>query len=135
MFSPFQDPFQKTPPEVTEGGHKKYPMLGTPRFSFNSLNQAEEWKFFYTRASDFPKALDINPDEEDQGKRGWHQIKMMFEGDGHQILQTLKDNNTISPEAQHASSIALNAILSVTKGDVHFWHCYKNSFRPLPAAR
>ena len=43
-------------------------------------NQAEEWKLFYTRAVNFLGALDINPDEEDQNKKGWQKIKMMFKG-------------------------------------------------------
>ena len=64
----------------------------------------------------------MNPDEEDQGKKGWHQIKMLFEGDICQALQTLISNNTILPEAQHTSSLAINAFQSVIKGDVHFWH-------------
>ena len=46
----------------------------------------------------------------------------MFEGDYHQTLQTLIDNNTISPEAQHTPTLALNVIQSVIKEDVHFWH-------------
>ena len=66
--------------------------------------------------------MNINPDEEDQGKKRWCQIKMMFEGDYCQALKTLIDNNTISPEAQHTLSLALNAIQSVIKEDVHFWH-------------
>ena len=40
---------------------------------------------------------------------------MMFEGDDHQALQTLIDNNTISTEVQHIPSLALNAIQSVIK--------------------
>ena len=75
-------------------------MLRSPRFSFSADNQAEEWKLFYTRALDFLEALDINPDEEDQAKGGWHQIKMMFEGGNCQALQTLIDNSTISAEVQ-----------------------------------
>ena len=90
------------------------------KFSFHAPNQAEEWKSFYTRASDFLKALDIDPDEEDQGKKGWHQIKMMFKGDNCQALQTLIDNQTISPDAQWTPALALIAIQSVIKEDVHF---------------
>ena len=45
--------------------------------------------------------------------------KIKFEGDDHQALQTLIDNNTISTEAQHTPSLALNATQSVIK-DVHF---------------
>ena len=71
------------------------PHWEAPNFSFNAPDQAEEWKSFYTRAIDFLEALDIDPDVEDQGKKGWHQIKMMFEGEGCQALQTLIDNKTI----------------------------------------
>ena len=65
------------------------PYWVVPKFSFTSQNQAEDWKLFYTRALDFLKALDINPDEEDQGKMGWLQIKMMFEGEDHQALSNI----------------------------------------------
>ena len=64
------------------------PCWEVPKFSFNVHNQAEQWKLFYTRAVNFLKALDIIPDEEDQTNREWHQIKMMFEGNDRQALQT-----------------------------------------------
>ena len=51
-------------------------MLGSPQIPLQLPNQAEELKLFYTRALDFLEALDMNPDEEDQGKKGWHQIKI-----------------------------------------------------------
>ena len=41
-----------------------------PKFSFNIPNQVEEWKIFYTRATDFLKTLDIDPDSEDQSNCG-----------------------------------------------------------------
>ena len=78
-----------------------------PKFSFTCQNQPEEWKLFYTRALDFLGALGINTDEEDQGKKGWCQIKIMFEGDDHQALQTLIDNNTILPDAQYTHTLSL----------------------------
>ena len=90
---------------------------------------------FYTRALDFLETLDINPDEEDQGKRGWHQMKMLFEGDDCQALQTLIDNNTISAEAQCTPSLALNAIQSVIKEDIYFWNYHDkilSYFHQLP---
>ena len=43
---------------------------------------------------------------------------MMFEGDYNQAFQILIDNNTIAPEAKH--HLALNAIQSVIREDVHF---------------
>ena len=98
------------------------PNWEAPKFSFNAPNQAAEWQAFYTRALDFLEALDIDPDEEDQGKCAWHQIKMMFEGEDCQVLQTLTDSNTVTPEAQRTPALALRAIQSVIKEDVHFWH-------------
>ena len=49
------------------------------KFPLNSQNQVKDWKLFYTSGLDILEALDINPDEEDQGKKVWYQIKMMFE--------------------------------------------------------
>ena len=98
------------------------PLLGSPKFSFNVPNQAEEWKSFYTRALDFLESQGIDPDVEGQRKKGWRQIKMMFEGEDCQALQTLIDNQTILPDAQQTPVLALKAIQSVIKEEVHFWH-------------
>ena len=73
------------------------PHWEAPKFSFNAPNQVDAWKSFYTRALDFLEALDIDPNVEDQGKRDWRQIKMMFEDEDHLALQTLIDNQTITP--------------------------------------
>ena len=97
------------------------PCWEAPKFSFNVQNQAEEKKLFYTRAVDFLKALDINPDAEDQPKRGACQIRMS-EGDKRQALQTLLNNTTITAEVQCTPIQALNLIQTVIKEDVHFWH-------------
>ena len=78
-----------------------------------------EWQAFYTRALDFLEALNIDPEAEDQNKCGWHQIKMMFEGEDHQALQTLTDN-TVTPKAQKTPVQALKAIKPIIKEDVHF---------------
>ena len=59
---------------------------------------------------DFLEALDIDPNVEDQGKRGWRQIKMMFEDEDCLALQTLIDNQTITPAAQWTPSLVLKAI-------------------------
>ena len=104
------------------GSRSTNPCWGVPKFSFNSPNQADAWKSFYARALDFLEVLDIDPDVEDQGKKGWRQIKMMFEDEDCTALQTLIDNQTISPEAQQTPSLALKAIQLVIKEDVHFWH-------------
>ena len=49
---------------------------------------------------------------------------MMFEGEDCQAHQTLIDNNTVTPKAQQTPVLALKAIQSIIKEDVHFWyHC------------
>ena len=98
------------------------PCWEAPKFSFNTPNEVDAWKSFYTQALDFLEALDIDPNVEDQGKRGWRQIKMMFEDEDCLALQTLIDNQTITPAAQQTPSLALKAIQLVIKEDVHFWH-------------
>ena len=67
-----------------------------PQFSFNTPDQTQEWKNFYTRVLDFLETLDIDPERQDENKRGWKQIKMMFQGEDRQTLQTMIDNNTIN---------------------------------------
>ena len=47
---------------------------------------------------------------------------MMFEDEDHLALQTLIDNQTITPAAQGTPSLVLRAFQSVIKEDVHFWH-------------
>ena len=34
-----------------------------PQFSFNSPQQTQEWKNFYTRVLDYLETLDIDPEE------------------------------------------------------------------------
>ena len=69
------------------GSGSTTPHWEDPKFSFNSPNQADAWKSFYTTALDFLEALDIDPDVEVQGKKGWRQIKMMFEDEDHIALR------------------------------------------------
>ena len=71
-----------------------------PTFSVNTEDQAAAWREFYTRALDYLETLDIDTEAEDNNKRGWKQIKMMFTGEDRQALQTLTDNNTITQEDQ-----------------------------------
>ena len=52
------------------------------------------------RAIDYLETIDIDPEEEDQQKGGWKQIKMMFTGEDRLALQTLIDNNTITAADQ-----------------------------------
>ena len=87
------------------------------KFSFNTEDQATEWKQFYKCALDYLETLDIDPDKQDENKRGWHQIKMMFQGDYRQTLQDLIDNNIITPEDQLTPTSALKAIQSTLKED------------------
>ena len=46
----------------------------------------------------------------------------MFKGEDRQALQTLINNNTISPEDQLTPVSALKAIQSCVKDEEHFWH-------------
>ena len=57
-----------------------------PTFSFNMEDQPAAWKEFYTRVIDYLETIDIDPEQEDQHKRGWKQIKMMFTGEDRQAL-------------------------------------------------
>ena len=80
--------------------HNIPPQWEAPKFFFNTQDQATEWMQFYTRANDYFDALDIDSDQEDEAKRGWRQIKMMFQGEDRQALQTPLDNNTVTAEDQ-----------------------------------
>ena len=93
-----------------------------PQFSFNTPDQTQEWKNFYTRVFDFLETLDIDPERQDKNKCGWKQIKMMFQGDDRQTLQTMIDNNTITAEDQQTPTNALKAIQLCIKDEEHFWH-------------
>ena len=68
------------------------------------------------------ETLDINPEREDETKKGWKQIKMMFTGEDRQALQTLIDNNTIIPEDQLTPSHTLQAIQTTIKEEECYWH-------------
>ena len=52
-----------------------------PQFSFNTPDQMQEWKIFYTRVLDFLEILDIDPEKQDETKCEWKQIKMRFQGE------------------------------------------------------
>ena len=52
-----------------------------PSFSFDTTDQHAAWRDFYIRATDYLETLGINPEEEDQHKKGWKEIKMMFTGE------------------------------------------------------
>ena len=55
-------------------------------------------------------------------QKGWKQIKMMFAGEDRQALQTLIDNNTITPEDQLTPSHTLKAIQTTIKEEEYYWH-------------
>ena len=81
----------------------------SPKFNFKSPCQSDDWKVLYFRVLDNLEALDINTDEADDQHTGWHQLKVMFEGEDRQTLQSLVDNGTISPDALDAISITIKA--------------------------
>ena len=93
-----------------------------PQFSFNTPDQTQEWKNFYTRVLDFLEMLDIDPERQDENKCGWKQIKMIFQGEDRQTLQTTIDNKTITTEDQQTPTKALKAIQSCIKDEEHFWY-------------
>ena len=47
---------------------------------------------------------------------------MMFQCEDRQALQTLIDNNTITPGDQLTPTCSLKAIQSCIKGEEHFWY-------------
>ena len=102
--------------------HSNIPHWETPKFSFDTEDQASAWRQFYTRATDYLETLDIDPEREDETKIGWKQIKMMFTGEDRQALQTLIDNNAITLEDQLTPSHALKAIQTTIKEEEHYWH-------------
>ena len=63
----------------------------------------------------FLESLDIDPEKKNENKRGWRQIKMMFQDDDRQTLQDLIDNNAITTEDQLTSTSALQAIKRTLK--------------------
>ena len=68
------------------------------------------------------ETLDIDPERQDENKCGWKQIKMMFQDEDRQTLQTMIDNNTISQEDQQTPTKALKIIQSCIKDEEHFWY-------------
>ena len=93
-----------------------------PTFSFNTEDKPTAWREFYTRVIDYLETIDIDSEQEDQYKRGWKQIKMMFTGEDRQALQTMIDNNTITPADQCTPVQELKAIQTAIKDEEHYWH-------------
>ena len=102
--------------------HSNTPHWEAPKFSFDTEDQASAWKQFYPRAIDYLETLEIDPEREDETKEGWKKIKMMFTGNDRQALQTLIDNNTITPEDQLTPAHALKSIHTTIKEEEYFWH-------------
>ena len=95
--------------------HSSTPQWEAPKFSFDAEDQASAWREFYTRVIDYLEPLDIDPEKEDENKKGWKQIKMM-------ALQTWIDNNTVTPEDQLTPICGLKAIQTIIKEEEHYWH-------------
>ena len=73
------------------------------------------------RALNYVDALDIETDQADDCHKGWKQLKLMFEGDDRQDLQTLMDNGTIMEEIMKTPQATLDAICTTIKYMEHFW--------------
>ena len=97
------------------------PAFEISQFSFTSEDQATDWKKFYTNVIDYLEALNIDPEREDQEKKGWKQIKIMFKGDDRQALQILIENGTISQADQCTPIKALKAIQTTLKDEENYW--------------
>ena len=63
----------------------------------------------------------MEPDQPDDNCKGWKQLKLMFEGEDRQGLQTLIDNQTIMSEDIKKPRAALDAIGTTIKSKEHFW--------------
>ena len=100
--------------------HSNTSQWEAPKFSFNTEDQASAWREFYTRALDHLETLNIDPEIEDENKKGWKQIKIMFTGKDRQALQILIDNNTITPGDQHTPIHALKAIQTTIKEEENY---------------
>ena len=97
-------------------------LFTAPTFSFDAADQPTAWRDFYLRALDYLEMLKIKPDEEDQDKKGWTLIKLMFTGQDRQAVQTLVENDTITEADQCTPTLALKAIQTALKDGEHYWH-------------
>ena len=102
--------------------HSSTPRWEAPKFLFNTDNQPAAWIEFYIRALAYLETLNIDPEKEDQTKKGWKQIKMMFTREDRQTLQTMIDNNTITAEHKLTPINTLKAIQTTIKEKEHYWH-------------
>ena len=68
------------------------------------------------------EALNIDTDEPNDTKAGQKQLKMESEGEDWQTLETLLDNEKITPEYQKTLRQVLDAIATTIYSEDHFWH-------------
>ena len=102
---------------------------------FQLPNQYVDWKAFYNRALDYLDALDIETDGADNCCKGWKQLKLMFEVDDRQALQSLIDNGTIMGESMKMPQHMLDATGTTVKSEEHFgafWDELLSNIRQLP---
>ena len=104
-------------------------------FHFNSPYQSEDWRTFYTRAFNYLDALDIKPDQTDDNSKDWKQLKLMFESEDRQAVQTLIDNQTIMPEDIKKPRATLDNIGTIVNSEEQFWahwHKHISGFKQQP---
>ena len=99
--------------------------MGKPQYLVSAPNKADEWKAFYIRTVDILEAVDISSESEENAKKGWKQLWMMFEGEDCQDPQTLIDNGT--PQDQETLIRVPDAIQEAIKAE-HFWHNHNEFF-------
>ena len=58
-------------------------------------------KLFYIHVVNFLEVTDIDTETKDSTMKGWKQLKMMFEWEGWQVMQTLIDSGTLSPQGPY----------------------------------
>ena len=56
--------------------------------NLSTPNHAGDWKEFYIRAIDYLEPLDIDVETPDGSKRGWKQVKFIFQEGDKKTLQT-----------------------------------------------
>ena len=115
--------------KTTMASSSNIPHWEFPKFTFSTPNQRDEWKTFYIKAVDFLKALNINNESEEDTKKGWKYLQLMFKGEDCQALQTLIDTDTITPEDQKTPMRFLDAIQTTIKEEEHFWHYFNDFFQ------
>ena len=77
---------------------------------------------FYTRAIDYLEALNIYTEEDDDHETRRKQLKMMFEGEDWQTLQSLTDNGTITPKESEDTPASARCHWHDDQAKDHYWH-------------